>query len=125
MTTTNVHMYLYLPIAIFPRHASFCFGWDSLRPFLSLKSQENVHCLLLTNEMPLSLSEVKVRIGKTIWLRNERLKDVRTQNKVKYKIDDLNLLLSIRFLCSIFQLRFKKSDYKKYLAETFTLGTKT
>ena len=82
MTTSNVHMYLYLPIAIFPRHASFCLGWDSLRPFLSLKSQENVHCLLLTNEMPLSFSKAKVRIGKTIWLRNERLKDVRTQNKM-------------------------------------------
>ena len=38
--------------------------------------------MLLTNEMPLSLSEAKVRIGKTIWLRNERLKDVRTQNKM-------------------------------------------
>ena len=72
MTTSNVHMYLYLPIAIFPRHASFCLGWDSLRPFLSLKSQENVHCLLLNNEMPLSLSESKVIIFiktvKTGWL---------------------------------------------------------
>ena len=33
--------------------------------------------LLLTNEMPLSLSEAKVRTVKTGWLRNERLKDVR------------------------------------------------